>query len=214
MPRKRVSMRHIDEVLRLSAQGLSQHEISRSVGISRTSVRNYLERAQRAGLSWPLPENLDSAALEGQLFKRSADEYRPGRPEPNWLEVHHDHKRGKHVTLQLLWLEYKQAHPNGWGYTQFCAHYHRWLGQQDVVMRLEYAAGERMFVDFAATRCRSPMLRRVKSATRRSSSACWARAGTCTQRRRAVRIWRRGWAGMCERWSSTVARSAWSSQTT
>lgn len=40
-------MRHIDEVLRLSAQGLSQHEISRSVGISRTSVRNYLERAQR-----------------------------------------------------------------------------------------------------------------------------------------------------------------------
>ena len=34
-------MRHIDEVLRLAAQGLSQHEISASVGISRTSVRNY-----------------------------------------------------------------------------------------------------------------------------------------------------------------------------
>ena len=149
MPRKRVSMRHIDEVLRLSAQGLSQHEISRSVGISRTSVRNYLERAQQAGLSWPLPESLDSAAIEARLFKRSARSIGPGRPEPNWLEVHREHKRGKHVTLQLLHLEYKQAYPDGWGYTQFCAHYHRWLGRQDVVMRLEYAAGERMFVDFA-----------------------------------------------------------------
>ena len=63
--------------------------------------------------------------------------------------MHREHKRGKHVTMQLLHLEYKAAHPDGWGYTQFCTHYRRWLGQQDVVMRLEYAAGERMFVDFA-----------------------------------------------------------------
>ena len=53
------------------------------------------------------------------------------------------------MTLQLLWFEYKQAHPDALGYTQFCVHYKRWLGRQDVVMRLEYAAGERMFVDFA-----------------------------------------------------------------
>ena len=57
-------------------------------------------------------------------------------------------ERGKHVTLQLLHLEYKAIYPEGWGYTQFCAHYRRWLARQDVVMRLEYAAGERMFVDF------------------------------------------------------------------
>jgi transposase len=142
-------MRHIGEVLRLAAQGLSYHEISRSVGISRTSVHNYLERAHRAGLRWPLPENLDAAELEARLFTRDEDANRPGRPEPDWSEVRREHKRGKHVTLQLLHLEYKQAHPDGWGYTQFCRHYKRWLERQDVVMRLEYAAGERMFVDFA-----------------------------------------------------------------
>ncbi len=111
-------MRHIDEVLRLAAQGLSQHEISASIGIRHTSVRNYLERARQAGLSWPLPEDLDAAGLEARLFKRSAEAYRPDRPEPDWLEVHREHKRGKDVTLQLLWLEYKQAHPDGWGYTR------------------------------------------------------------------------------------------------
>jgi transposase len=82
-------------------------------------------------------------------FKRSEDANRPGRPTPDWFEVRREQKRGKHVTLQLLWLEYRQAHPDGWGYTQFCTHYKRWLGRRDVVMRLEYAASERLFVDFA-----------------------------------------------------------------
>src|SRR5438067_3612243 len=149
VPRRRVCMRQIGEVLRLAAQHLSYDQIAQSVGISRTSVHNYLKRAQQAGLSWPLPEHLDDAAAEARLFQRSEETNRPGRPEPNWLEVHREHKRGKHVTLQLLHLEYKAAHPDGWGYTQFCTHYRRWLGRQDVVMRLEYAAGERMFVDFA-----------------------------------------------------------------
>jgi transposase len=142
-------MRHITEVLRLNAQGLSYRQIAQSVGISASTVQSYLERAQRAGLSWPLPVDLDDAAIEAQLFTRTEEELRPGRPEPDWLEVHRQRKRGKHVTLQLLHLEYKAVHPQGLSYTQFCVHYRRWRARQDVVMRLEYAAGERMFVDFA-----------------------------------------------------------------
>src|SRR5882762_7951920 len=142
-------MRQIGEVLRLSAQGLSYREIGQSVGISASTVQSYLERAERAGLGWPLPNDLDDAGIEARLFTRTEEELRPGRPEPDWLEVHRQRKRGKHVTLQLLHLEYKAAHPEGLSYTQFCVHYRRWRARQDVVMRLEYAAGERMFVDFA-----------------------------------------------------------------
>ena len=141
-------MRQITEVLRLAAQGLSFRQIGQSVGISASTVQGYVQRAHAAGLSWPLPDDVDAVALDERLFKRDVDAYRPGRPEPDWLEVHRERKHGKHVTLQLLWLEYRQGHPDGWGYTQFCIHYRRWLERQDVVMRLEYPAGERMFVDF------------------------------------------------------------------
>src|SRR5215472_18164136 len=51
--------------------------------------------------------------------------------------------------LRLLPSYSVQDHPEGWGYSQFCNHYQRWLGVQDPVLRLEYAAGERMFVDFS-----------------------------------------------------------------
>src|SRR3954454_3845171 len=111
-------MRQITEVLRLNAQGLSYRQIAQSVGISASTVQSYLERAQRARLSWPLPDDVDDASLEARLFTRTEEELRPGRPEPNWLEVHREHKRGKHVTVQLLHLEYKAVHPDGLSYTQ------------------------------------------------------------------------------------------------
>jgi hypothetical protein len=87
-------MRQITEVLRLNAQGLSYRQIAQSIGISASTVQSYLERAQRAGLGWPLPDDVDDAALETRLFTRSEEELRPGRPEPNWLEAHRERKRG------------------------------------------------------------------------------------------------------------------------
>ena len=142
-------MRKIGEVLRLKAAGLSIPDIARSTSIGRTTVYEYLARAEAAALSWPLPLELDEAAVEAKLFPPATAELVASRPLPEWREVHRELKRGQHVTLRLLWLEWRESHPEGWGYSQFCLRYHDWVGRQDVVMRLEYAAGERCFVDFA-----------------------------------------------------------------
>jgi transposase len=142
-------MRKINEVLRLKAAGLSVREIACSTGSARTTVYEYLVRAAGAGLSWPLPDDMDEVALEEQLFPPATAELAQRRPAPDWRAVHRELKRGRHVTLRLLWLEWKQDHPDGWGYSQYCWHYQRWLGTQDVVMRLSYPAGARMFVDYS-----------------------------------------------------------------
>jgi transposase len=142
-------MRKIREVLRLKAAGLNIREVAASTGAARTTVYEYLVRAEGAGLSWPLPEGLDDEALEARLFPPATAELAQRRPVPDWREVHRELRSGKHVTLRLLWLEWKQDHPDGWGYSHFCSHYEQWLGCQDVVMRLSYPAGERMFVDFS-----------------------------------------------------------------
>jgi transposase len=142
-------MRKIREVLRLKGAGLNVREIAASTGSARTTVYEYLVRAEGAGLGWPLPEDMDDEALEAKLFPPATAELARRRPVPEWREVHRELRSGKHVTLRLLWLEWKQDHPEGWGYSQFCWHYDQWLGAQDVVMRLDYPAGERMFVDFS-----------------------------------------------------------------
>ncbi len=146
-------MRKITEVLRLDAQGHSHRDIATSVGIARSTVAEYLRRAAEAGLAWPLPETTDSAALEAALFP--TPEPVEHRPVPDWAAVHKELKnRRHHVTLRLLWIEWKADHPDGWRYSQFCHHYRTWLGTQDVVMRLSYAGGERMFVDFSGDKAR------------------------------------------------------------
>lgn len=53
------------------------------------------------------------------------------------------------MTLQLLWKEYRQQHPEGYGYSRYCELYRGWAGTIDVVMRQHHAPGERLFVDYA-----------------------------------------------------------------
>jgi len=145
-------MRKISEVLRLRAQGRSIREIAHSVGVGHTAVGEYLRRAEAAGLAWPLPEGVGAEELDARLFPPPVAVPGAVRPVPDWREVHRELKARKGVTRRLLWLEWREAHPDGWGYSQFCWHYEQWLGAQDVVMRLSYAAGERMFVDFSGDR--------------------------------------------------------------
>ena len=141
-------MRKIREALRLHYDaGLGVRAVSRSLKASPSTVREYLVRAKLQGLSWPLPESLDDAALLQRLYPSPRTNSRR-LPPPQWSKVHRELRR-KGVTLALLWEEYKAVHPEGMQYSWFCSRYREWAAKVDVVMRQEHRAGERMFVDYA-----------------------------------------------------------------
>jgi len=150
MPATRLPMRKLRELLRLQAAGLSSRQIGASLGIGGTTVVDYLGRARRAGVMWPLPDDMSDAALEAKLFPAPANVPRSERPLPHWPTVHAELKRAG-VTLQLLWNEHSQQHPNSYGYSRFCELYRAWEGKLTPTMRQTYIAGERMFVDYAGT---------------------------------------------------------------
>lgn len=145
---KRLPMRKIRDVLRLSAEGLSTRQMASSLAIGRTTLRGYLDRARDAGLSWPLPPEMSDAELEERLFARSALATQRRASQPDWPCVHRELRR-KGVTLSLLWEEYRADHPDGYGYSRFCELYTRWEGKLTPVMRQRHPAGERLFVDYA-----------------------------------------------------------------
>jgi len=119
MPQERLSVRKIQEVLRLKWEGrLSNRAIARSCSISPTTASEYVRRAQATGLSWPLPETLDEDQLHRRLFPKPAPPSERVIPEPDW-EHSHTELRRKGVTRRLLWLEYREAHPDGYGYSRF-----------------------------------------------------------------------------------------------
>ena len=99
---KRLPMRKIRHALRMRAGGLSMREIAASLGVGQSTLSDYLKRAARAGLAWPLPENLTDAALEAALFQPVGGATRRVQAQPNWPAVHRELRR-KNVTLALLW---------------------------------------------------------------------------------------------------------------
>ncbi len=145
-------MRKVLEALRLTFdQGRSQREIATILALSQSTVHEYVGRFRATGLAWPLPVDLDEAALEARLFTRGVLPASATRPLPDWATVHQELKR-KGVTLQLLWAEYKEtaAEPaRCYQYTQFCRRYREWAGTLEPVLRQVHVAGERLFVDYA-----------------------------------------------------------------
>ncbi len=147
MAQARLSMRKIREILRLRYEAqLSCRQIARSIGCSRKAVAECLQRAAAAGLNWPLPSELDEAALEARLYPSPVP--RHDIVLPDFAGLHAELARPG-VTRFLLWTEYKAAHPEGLQYTAFCNHYRRWLATQDVVLRQAHAPGDKLFVDYA-----------------------------------------------------------------
>lgn len=145
-------MRKIREILRLRFDRNCSHaEIAKSIGIGSTTVGECLSRAKKANVSWPLPEDYTDEQLELCLYPSSQmsqaqDETQRGTID--WTYIHQELKR-KHMTLMLLWTEYKQQSPQGLSYSQYCHRYREWRGYLDVWMRQPHKAGEKLFVDYA-----------------------------------------------------------------
>jgi len=142
-------MRKIKEVLRLHFEHQqSARQIAKSCDIARSTVKEYLHRAEHAKVTWPLPQEMDDATLENQIFP-PAPLISPEKRQMPPLEYLHQERKKKGVTLQLLWHEYKETNPDGYQYSQFCERYRQWTQKLDVCLRQEYRAGEKLFIDYA-----------------------------------------------------------------
>jgi len=124
-------MRKITEILRLRHEiGLSYRAISKTLNIGYGTVVEYLKKADKVGLKWPLPNNMDEHALSLLFFPSQKVTGQRRFVEPDYPNAHQELKR-KGVTKHLLWQEYRELYPSdGYSYAQFCHRYLEWLGYQ------------------------------------------------------------------------------------
>jgi transposase len=144
-------MRKINEVLRLHfQQQLGQRQIARAVNTGQSTVHDYLARFAASGLAWPPDPPLTDAELEARLYPATTPPSAGQRAQPDFARVQDELKRGKHTTLDLLWREYRECHPdNHYSYSRFCHLYDAWKLGQSPIMRQDHKAGEKLFVDWA-----------------------------------------------------------------
>src|SRR3954468_23401350 len=148
MPRERSDMRRVKELLRLAHElGYSKRQIAQSIRLPKTTVGDYLTRAEAAGLRYGDVAGMSEEAVEALLFQRA--ELPEQRPMPDWEWVSAElGKRG--VTLMLVWEEYRQQHRDGYSYSQFRRHVlDHTSASAEPRMRREHAPGAACEVDYA-----------------------------------------------------------------
>ena len=148
MPQKGLSMRKIREILRYRYEfGHTVRAVARLLHLSHSTVLEYLRRARVCSITWPLPLEMDDETLERMLFPKRHFPV-PHRTMPDITSLCTELSK-KGVTLSLLWEEYKETHPDGYQYSQFCHWFHEKRKTLDRSFRQIHRFGEKLFTDFA-----------------------------------------------------------------
>jgi transposase len=123
---------------------------ARQLKISKNTVRDYLRRSQAHSPDLAVVLSLDDEVFERVMYREDS----PKEPERaayfssqsgHWIKE----LRRVGVTRRLLWEEYRQEQPDGYGYSQFCERLSGEIARKDLTLNLRHEAGKTLMVDFA-----------------------------------------------------------------
>lgn len=145
-------MSQIKQLLRLREQGCATKKMARILGVSKNTVKDYLNKATVLPYTTSQLLDMEDEALEHQ-FHAGNPAYRDERFEDfkNRLDYFSKELKRTGVNKRLLWEEYRQQNPpgGGYGYSQFCYHLSQHLKATRPSMVLDHQPGEKLFIDFA-----------------------------------------------------------------
>lgn len=128
-------------------KSLSHRKIGASVGLPHSTVRVMRGLLVASERSWadlqPLADDEWRKVLRNE--NRSVAQRKLA---PDWHWVHEQMQRPD-ATLEVIWREWRESHPEGIGYSSFTGSYRRWIQSRHIAMRQVHAPGDKLFVDFA-----------------------------------------------------------------
>lgn len=149
MANKPIHMSKLRHVLKLYCQGQSKLQISVITGLSRNTVKKYLQVFILLKTTWEELNKLPDKELD-ELFCKEPEPVPDDRllPLHEFLKLHEKRLRQRGVTLLRLWEEYRSQYPEGFRRTSFYHHFSLWRKRTLPSMHMSHKAGDKMFVDY------------------------------------------------------------------
>lgn len=149
MAAKTISMSILKQIIRLRQSGTALQRISKVVGVSRNTVKKYLNLISVKGYDYGDLLVRDDHELEQLLHQ--PDLANQDRYQALEVLLPHIDKELKRVgvTRLIMWSEYRAQHPDGYSYGHFCHHLNQWQQRSDATMHFEHQPAEKVFIDLA-----------------------------------------------------------------
>ena len=143
-------MSQIKQLLHLHKQGKGKKTIARDLGISKNTVKCYLDKYHSSKFNIETLLTMDDPVLES-IFHPGNPAYKDTRFEDlkSNMDYYEDELKRVGVTQKLLWEEYRQVHPQGYSMSQFCFHLQQHLLTKNPSLPLKHNPGDKLYIDFA-----------------------------------------------------------------
>lgn len=143
-------MSQVKQLLQMHKHGSRNKTIARNLGISKNTVKAYLNKYRSSKLSLEILLKMEDHSLE-KIFHPGNPAYKDNRFEEIKVQLDHyvEELKKVGVTRKLLWEEYRLIHPTGYSLSQFSFHLSQYQLSKNPSMVLHHEPGEKLFVDYA-----------------------------------------------------------------
>ena len=146
-----LELNKITEILRLKAMNLfTYRDIAQSVGCSKTTVGDILNRCKACGLTYEDACTMTQGQVNELVYPESFGP-KQVKEEPDWKQIHARLQSSRKINLQYIWEnDYRPLHPDGYSYSRFCAKYVDWKKAtgKEVTLPQEREPGKELFIDW------------------------------------------------------------------
>lgn len=140
-------------IIDMRQRGISYNDCCSRYHVGHSTVKLIMSRFSELGkelttLRQMAPEDVETAFYPPENIRRKEDSVMPD------YDAIHDRimREGSKANLYFMWLKYKQEHPSGYQFTQFCHYYNVYVeknhGSDKLRMAVERIPGEKVYIDW------------------------------------------------------------------
>jgi transposase len=150
MPNKPISMSKVRQIIKLHSQGIGKKKIGERLGVSKNTVKHYVDVFTRL-------KSTSEDLLKLTDFELNKA-FHPPRQTVMGGKLKHliayfpemeKQLRRRGMTVGLQFIAYKKLHSEGYEASQFYHYYQQWCKKTNPSMHIEHKVGDKMYVDYA-----------------------------------------------------------------
>jgi len=148
MAGKRIDIMDLRQLFRLKKENLSNRKVAEVLNVSRNTVNGYIHLIKAFNLKYDELLKLDESELLGLFPDKSEIQKHRFNQLSEYFSYLEGELKKPGCTLEALWREYFEKHPDGYRYSQFTYHFANWRQKIKGSGKLNHKLANQLFIDF------------------------------------------------------------------